>query len=91
MIDTALSTYGGLDIAISNAGGGFQSPMASCPDELLQASFAINFFSHQVVASRATQIMQEQGNGGALLFNVSKAALNPGGRRGSGGFRRGGN
>src|SRR5207302_6564504 len=35
-------------------------------------------FSHQSVAQNAVKIMQAQGTGGCLLFNVSKQAVNPG-------------
>ncbi|MGB1015536.1 MAG: SDR family oxidoreductase, partial [Nannocystaceae bacterium] len=34
--------------------------------------------SHQTLAAAAMGVMKAQGNGGFLLFNVSKAALNPG-------------
>ncbi|MCB9641374.1 MAG: bifunctional aldolase/short-chain dehydrogenase [Myxococcales bacterium] len=70
--------YGGVDIVISNAGAAFQAPMIECEDELLEKSFALNFFSHQYIAQAACKVMQQQRYGGSLLFNVSKAALNPG-------------
>ena len=73
-----IAAYGGVDYVISNAGKAFQAPIDTCPNELLEKSFALNFFSHQYVASEATKIMKAQGVGGALVFNVSKAAFNPG-------------
>jgi NAD(P)-dependent dehydrogenase (short-subunit alcohol dehydrogenase family) len=45
---------------------------------VLRASFELNFFAHQTVAQAAVRIMLAQGTGGALLFNVSKQAVNPG-------------
>lgn len=71
-------TYGGLDGVVSNAGYAPQSPIASCSTELLQASFAVNFYAHQWLASEAFSLFERQGMGGFLLFNASKAAFNPG-------------
>ena len=70
--------YGGIDILLSNAGSAFQSPIAEIKDKDLKNSFDINFFSHQVVASECIKIMKTQNNGGCLLFNISKQAINPG-------------
>ena len=70
--------YGGIDILISNAGSAFQSPIAEIDDKDLRSSFDINFFSHQIAASEAVKIMKLQQNGGCLLFNISKQAINPG-------------
>ena len=47
-------------------------------DGLLRKSFELNFFAHQTVAQEAVTIMLKQGTGGALLFNLSKQAVNPG-------------
>jgi NAD(P)-dependent dehydrogenase (short-subunit alcohol dehydrogenase family) len=47
-------------------------------EALLRKSFDLNFFGHQRVAQAAVAIMEKQGTGGALLFNVSKQAVNPG-------------
>ena len=74
----AIRRFGGLDIAISNAGAAFQSPMIDCAPSLLAQSMALNFFSHQYVAQASTRIMRQQQYGGVLLFNLSKAALDPG-------------
>ena len=71
-------TYGGLDGVVSNAGFAPQSAIADCPTELLQHSFAVNFFAHQWLASEAFGVFARQGMGGFLLFNASKAAFNPG-------------
>ncbi|MDH3732599.1 MAG: bifunctional aldolase/short-chain dehydrogenase [Gemmatimonadota bacterium] len=75
---TVARTFGGLDILVSNAGAAWQGGMADVDDELLRRSFELNFFGHQHAAKSAVGIMREQGTGGALLFNVSKQAVNPG-------------
>ncbi len=76
--DHVIEAFGGVDILISNAGAAWASPIDTMDDDLLQKSFALNFFGHQNMAARATAIMKAQGTGGALLFNVSKQAVNPG-------------
>jgi rhamnose utilization protein RhaD (predicted bifunctional aldolase and dehydrogenase)/NAD(P)-dependent dehydrogenase (short-subunit alcohol dehydrogenase family) len=76
--DAAVTTYGGVDIVISNAGAAWESPIATMDDALLRKSFELNFFSHQSVAQNAVRIMKEQATGGVLLFNASKQAVNPG-------------
>ena len=47
-------------------------------DAVLRQSFELNFFAHQSVASNAVRLFKLQGTGGALLFNTSKQAINPG-------------
>ncbi len=70
--------FGGVDIVVSNAGIAPMADMADCSDVLLRHSFEVNFFSHQSVAQAAIRIFKRQGTGGALLFNASKSAFNPG-------------
>jgi rhamnose utilization protein RhaD (predicted bifunctional aldolase and dehydrogenase)/NAD(P)-dependent dehydrogenase (short-subunit alcohol dehydrogenase family) len=70
--------YGGVDILVSNAGAAWQGRIGEVADETLRQSFELNFFAHQTVAKAAVQVMLKQGTGGALLFNISKQAVNPG-------------
>jgi NAD(P)-dependent dehydrogenase (short-subunit alcohol dehydrogenase family) len=76
--DAAVKTFGGVDIAVSNAGAAFEGKIAELDDALLRKSFELNFFSHQSVAQNAVRIFKKQGTGGVLLFNTSKQAINPG-------------
>ena len=71
-------TFGGVDIAISNAGAAWQGKIGEVDEAILRESFELNFFAHQKVAQAAVKIMLAQGTGGCLLFNVSKQAVNPG-------------
>jgi rhamnose utilization protein RhaD (predicted bifunctional aldolase and dehydrogenase)/NAD(P)-dependent dehydrogenase (short-subunit alcohol dehydrogenase family) len=73
-----VARYGGLDIAVSNAGAAWEGRIGEVEDALLRASFELNFFAHQAVAQGAVRIMRQQGTGGVLLFNISKQAVNPG-------------
>ncbi len=70
--------FGGMDILVSNAGAAFSGRIGEVAESTLRASFEVNFFAQQRVAQNAVRLMLAQGTGGALLFNVSKQALNPG-------------
>ncbi len=72
------TAFGGLDILVSNAGAAWQGRIGELDDETLRQSFELNFFGHQNVAQAAVKIMLAQGTGGAMLFNASKQAVNPG-------------
>ncbi len=73
-----VATFGGVDIAISNAGAVWQGKIGEVDEKVLRESFELNFFAHQKVAQTAVKVMLAQGTGGCLLFNVSKQAVNPG-------------
>ena len=76
--DVVTATFGGVDIAISNAGAAWQGRIGEVDEAVLRESFELNFFAHQKVAQAAVKVMLAQGTGGCLLFNVSKQAVNPG-------------
>jgi rhamnose utilization protein RhaD (predicted bifunctional aldolase and dehydrogenase)/NAD(P)-dependent dehydrogenase (short-subunit alcohol dehydrogenase family) len=72
------AAFGGVDIAVSNAGAAWQGRIGEVDEAVLRESFELNFYGHQRVAQAAVGIMRTQGTGGCLLFNVSKQAVNPG-------------
>jgi NAD(P)-dependent dehydrogenase (short-subunit alcohol dehydrogenase family) len=74
----AVKAFGGVDILISNAGAAFQGSLAKVPDEVFEKAFALNFWAHHYAARAAVRVMEIQRTGGALVFNVSKQAVNPG-------------
>jgi NAD(P)-dependent dehydrogenase (short-subunit alcohol dehydrogenase family) len=76
--DMVVETFGGVDIAVSNAGAAWQGRIGEVDEAILRKSFELNFFGHQRVAQAAVKVMLAQGTGGCLLFNVSKQAVNPG-------------
>jgi len=76
--DAAVAAFGGVDIVVSNAGAAWEGAIGDIDDQLLRKSFELNFFAHQTVAQNAVRIFKLQGTGGALLFNTSKQAVNPG-------------
>lgn len=73
-----VQTFGGIDILISNAGSASQGAIGEMDMKDLRASFELNFFAHQALASEALRLFLIQKTGGVLLFNASKAAFNPG-------------
>ena len=76
--DAIAETFGGLDILVSNAGAAWQGRIGDVDENMLRRSFELNFWGHQRAAQAAVRIMQAQNTGGALIFNVSKQAVNPG-------------
>jgi rhamnose utilization protein RhaD (predicted bifunctional aldolase and dehydrogenase)/NAD(P)-dependent dehydrogenase (short-subunit alcohol dehydrogenase family) len=76
--DRVAEAFGGVDIVVSNAGAAWQGTIGEVDDAVLRRSFELNFFAHQAVAQNAVRLMRAQGTGGALLFNASKQAVNPG-------------
>ena len=76
--DKVVEAFGGVDIAISNAGAAWQGRIGEIDEAVLRKSFELNFYGHQRVAQNAVRVMLAQGTGGCLLFNVSKQAVNPG-------------
>jgi rhamnose utilization protein RhaD (predicted bifunctional aldolase and dehydrogenase)/NAD(P)-dependent dehydrogenase (short-subunit alcohol dehydrogenase family) len=76
--DRVCERFGGVDVVVSNAGAAWPGPISTISDDLLRRSFELNFFAHQLVAQNAVRVMRWQETGGAILFNISKQAINPG-------------
>ena len=72
------TTFGGVDILISNAGAAFQGALTTVDDATFKRAFDLNFWGHHYMARACVRVMLAQGTGGALVFNVSKQAVNPG-------------
>jgi rhamnulose-1-phosphate aldolase/alcohol dehydrogenase len=77
-IDAAVKRYGGLDGVVSNAGVAPQGPIRDCGPAEFQACLDVNLLAHQWVAAAAVRVLRAQGIGGFVLFNASKAPLDPG-------------
>ncbi len=71
--------FGGLDIVVSNAGRPYEGALHEDKgDAALRSSLEVNLLGHQNVSRFASELMIQQGSGGALLFNASKSAFNQG-------------
>ncbi|MEP0520450.1 MAG: bifunctional aldolase/short-chain dehydrogenase [Hyphomicrobiales bacterium] len=77
-IQSVVKKFGGVDILISNAGAAFQGKLLEVDDALFEKAFDLNFWGHHYIARECVKVMEVQKTGGALVFNVSKQALNPG-------------
>lgn len=76
--NTIAKRFGGLDVLVSNAGIALQGMIADVAPAVMERALDVNFRGAFHCARAAIAIMRAQGTGGALLFNVSKQALNPG-------------
>lgn len=70
--------FGGVDILISNAGAAFQGKLLSVDEATFRKAFDLNFWGHHYMARAVVRVMEKQKTGGAIVFNVSKQAVNPG-------------
>lgn len=70
--------FGGVDILISNAGAAFQGSLLSVDEATFRKAFDLNFWGHHYMARACVRVMEKQKTGGAIVFNVSKQAVNPG-------------
>ena len=77
-IEAAIWNFGGIDILVSNAGNATSGHLLDLPNKKLRDSFELNFFAHQSFSVEAAKILEIQGRGGQILFNISKQAVNPG-------------
>lgn len=81
-VDAAVASvaqhFGGVDILISNAGGAFQGKLLSVDEASFRRAFDLNFWGHHYMARATVRVMEKQKTGGAIVFNVSKQAVNPG-------------
>lgn len=77
-MNACIEKFGGIDILVSNAGSAQGGGLLDLHEEQLRAAFELNFFAHYKFATEAAQMMQAQGHGGQILFNISKQSVNPG-------------
>lgn len=73
-----IAAYGGVDILISNAGAAVQGSLIEVEEALFHKAFDLNFWSHQLMSRACVKVMEAQGSGGAIVYNVSKQAVNQG-------------
>ena len=76
--ETAVLTYGGVDIVVSNAGTAHSSPVDRMELADWERSFAVNSTGHFLVAREGMRVLKAQGLGGAFVFVATKNVMSPG-------------
>ena len=75
LVDAAVAAFGGVDMAVANAGVCQFHDFLSMPAELLRRTIAINLEGTYFLAQAAGRRMKEQGRGGAIVAISSISAL----------------
>ncbi len=73
--DTAVASFGGADIVVSNAGVASSAPIEETSLDEWNRNHAVLGTGYFLVAREAFRMLREQGTGGALIFVASKNAL----------------
>ena len=77
LFQTAIDTFGGVDILVSNAAvNPVVGSVLDCPEEAWDKIFDINLKSAYLLAKEAVPLIKER-NGGSIVFVSSYAGLNP--------------
>ncbi|MBI2070924.1 MAG: SDR family oxidoreductase [Elusimicrobia bacterium] len=75
--EQAARVFGGVDIIVANAGYCEPAPLAGVKTDIWDRHFAVNARGVLLSAQIGSRLMKEQGAGGTILVNVSKAAMVP--------------
>lgn len=70
--------YGGVDIAVSNAGFAHSAPLDKLELADWERSLAVNATGHFLVARESLRVMQAQSLGGSIVFIATKNVTAPG-------------
>ncbi len=79
LVETALSTYGGLDVAFANAGigGGMAGIFDLTPEEWTEI-LRVNLIGPWLMAKHAGKAMADAGKGGSIILTASVAGIRSG-------------
>ncbi len=78
MVDTAMSSFGGLDIVVNNAGTTHRNrPMLEVEADEFDRVYAVNVKSIYWMAQAAVPVLRQQGRGGSLINVSSTAGIRP--------------
>ena len=79
MVATAVSSYGGTDIAFANAGisGGMEGVFETTPEHMAEV-LRVNLIGPMLMVKHAGKRMWEQGRGGSIILTASVAGIRSG-------------
>ena len=79
LVETAISTYGGLDVAFANAGisGGMAGVFDLTPEEWTEI-LRVNLIGPWLMAKHAGKAMADAGKGGSIILTASVAGIRSG-------------
>jgi NAD(P)-dependent dehydrogenase (short-subunit alcohol dehydrogenase family) len=76
-VTTTIEHYGGLDIAVNNAGGSPPAAAATASPRFSAAIINLNLLAPLLVAQRANEVMQAQTGGGTIVNISSLCGMRP--------------
>ncbi len=77
LVGDVARTYGGLHVAVNNAGGSPRADAAEASPRFSEAIIRLNLLAPLHVAQAANRVMQEQEAGGSIVNVASVSALRP--------------
>ncbi len=79
MVATAISSYGGVDIAFANAGisGGMEGIFETSPEHMAEV-LRVNLIGPMLMVKHAGKRMWDQGRGGSIILTASVAGIRSG-------------
>jgi NAD(P)-dependent dehydrogenase (short-subunit alcohol dehydrogenase family) len=79
MVATAVSSYGGIDIAFANAGisGGMEGIFETTPEHMAEV-LRVNLIGPMLMVKHAGKRMWDQGRGGSIILTASVAGIRSG-------------
>lgn len=79
LVQTAVTSYGGIDIAFANAGvsGGMESVFETTPEHMAEV-LRVNLIGPLLMVKHAGKRMWDQGRGGSIILTASVAGIRSG-------------
>lgn len=77
LVDVIVRRYGSLDVAVNNAGGGPEVPIAEASPRFVEAIVRLNLLAPLYVCQAANRVMQAQPGGGSIVNITSLSGIRP--------------
>lgn len=69
LVDRAVSTFGGLDVMVANAGAGFHGTLEDTPPDVVRGLMEVNFVGTYLAARAALPVFRRQGSGHLVIMS----------------------